>query len=239
VEYAHLLVTAGRPEDALAVLENRRFQPWEGGEGRALRAWERTRLALADHALARGNAEAAIAHVQAALNSPESLGEARHPLANPARLLLTLGIALDAAGTHDKAERCWREAAALRGDFTEMSPSAFSENTYFSILAARRLGESAYADELVAGLTRHAEQLHRTPADIDYFATSLPSLLFFDDDPQRRLDIAVEVLRAQLALLADDPITARCHLDAVLAANPGHEVARDLTDQLQLAQSLP
>ncbi|PZG01094.1 DUF5107 domain-containing protein [Micromonospora deserti] len=238
VEYAQLLVTAGRAEEALAVFENRRFQPWEGGEGQVLRAWERTRLALAEQALARGDAAAAVAHVEAALNPPESLGEARHPLANPARLLLALGIALDAAGDHDKAKRCWREAAVSRGDFTQMSPSTFSENTYFSVLAARRLGESAYADELVSGLTRHAEQLARTPAVIDYFATSLPSLILFDDDPQRRLDLAVELLREQLALLAGDPVAARRHLDAVLVADPSHELARDLTDHLQSAGSL-
>ncbi len=47
VEYAHLLVDAGRPADSLTVLAGRRFQPWEGGEGQVLRAWERTQLALA------------------------------------------------------------------------------------------------------------------------------------------------------------------------------------------------
>lgn len=238
VAYAQLLVTAGRAEEALAVLVNRRFQPWEGGEGQVLRAWERTRLSLAERALARGDAAVAVTHVEAALNPPESLGETRHPLANPARLLLAMGIALDAAGDHINAKRYWRQATASWGDFAEMSPSAFSDNTYFSILAARRLGEPEYAGELVTGLTRHAERLAQTPAVIDYFATSLPSLILFGEDPQRLLDLAVELLRAQLALLASDPVAARHHLDAVLAADPGHELARDLTNQLQAAGSL-
>jgi tetratricopeptide (TPR) repeat protein len=237
VAYAQLLVTAGRADEALEVLVNRRFQPWEGGEGQVLRAWERTRLSLGQQALARGDAATAVAHIEAALNPPESLGETRHPLANPAKLLLAMGIALDAAGDRDNAKQYWREATAAWGDFAEMSPSAFSENTYFSILAARRLGESEYADELVTGLTRHAEQLAQTPAVIDYFATSLPSLILFDEDPQRRLDLAVELLRAQLALLADDPIAARHHLHTVLAADPGHELARDLTNQLEAGGS--
>ncbi|TDB74396.1 DUF5107 domain-containing protein [Micromonospora sp. KC723] len=239
VEYAHLLVTAGRPAHALAVFEQRQFQPWEGGEGQVLRAWERTRLALADEALDRGDAAAAAAHAELALQPPPSLGEARHPLASPARLLLTLGKALEATGEHDSAERYWREAAASRGDFTEMNPSGFSENTYFSILADRRLGESAHADESVAGLAQHAERLARTPTVIDYFATSLPSLMLFDDDPQRRVDLTVELLRAQLAILASDPATARNHLDAVLAADPSHELARDLNLHLDRTGSLP
>ncbi len=204
-----------------------------------LRAWERVRLALADQALRAGDAEAAVAHAEAALSTPDSLGEARHPLANPARLLLTWGTALEAAADHERAERCWREAAAARGDFNDMSPLAFSENTYFSALAARLLGEMAYADELTAGLAEYVELLARTPATIDYFATSLPALMLFDDDPQRQRDLTIELLRAQLALLAGDTVTARRHLDAVLEADPSHELAGDLVHHLELAGSLP
>jgi hypothetical protein len=46
VEYAGLLVTVGRPEEAVALLESRSFQPWEGGEGRVLGAWDHARAAL-------------------------------------------------------------------------------------------------------------------------------------------------------------------------------------------------
>ena len=35
----------------------------------------------------------------------------------------------------------WRAAAEARGDFADMAPQAYSENTYFSVLAARRLGD--------------------------------------------------------------------------------------------------
>ena len=99
--------TPDRPADALAVLDGRRFQPWEGGEGQVLRAWERTQLALAAAALSRrGRAEAAVGHVRAALDSPDSLGEARHPLANPAA---------PAAGPRRRPRRRRRaEAAAAR-----------------------------------------------------------------------------------------------------------------------------
>lgn len=235
VAYAHLLVTAGRAGEALAVLENRRFQPWEGGEGQVLHAWERTRLALGMQALARGDAAAAVSHIEAGLHPPSSLGEARHPLANPAQLLLAAGIALEAAGDRDQAQLRWREACGLRGDFAEVSRSTFSENTYFSVVAARRLGESEYADQLVAGLTRHADQLARAPGVPDYFATSLPSLILFDDDPQRRIGLEVGLLRAQLALLAGEAADARRLLDAVLAADPGHELANDLIDQIDAA----
>ncbi|MFL5536706.1 MAG: DUF5107 domain-containing protein, partial [Gemmatimonadales bacterium] len=238
VEYAHLLVTTGRPAKALAVLHERRFQPWEGGEGQVLRAWERTQLSLAEAALQSGDATAAVNHARSALDTPESLGEARHPLANPAQLLLVLGNALEADNDSDGAARCWRQAAEARGDFNQMSPRSYSENTYYSVLAARRLGEMAYADELMMGLAAHTELLARTPAKIDYFATSLPALLLFDDDPQKRQDLLVELLRAQLALLAGDETGAQRHLNTVLNADPSHELALDAARRLEYVRSL-
>ena len=119
-----------------------------------------------------------------------------------------------------------------------MSPQAYSENTYFSVLAARRLGEFGYADQLVAGLTHYADTLATTAATIDYFATSLPSLLLFDDDAQRRQDLQAELLRAQLSLLAGDTDAARRRLDAVLVADPSHELGLDLVHHLEPSGSL-
>lgn len=46
VEYAELLTRSGQARAALELLESRRFQPWEGGEGRVLGAWDRARAAL-------------------------------------------------------------------------------------------------------------------------------------------------------------------------------------------------
>lgn len=58
VEYADLLIGSGRAREALDLLESRTFQPWEGGEGRVLGAWDRARaelgLALADPPAALG-----------------------------------------------------------------------------------------------------------------------------------------------------------------------------------------
>jgi Tfp pilus assembly protein PilF len=91
----------------------------------------------------------------------------------------------------------------------------------------------------VTGLATYLDGLSHTPAGTDYFATSLPAMLLFDDDPQRRRDLMVELLRAQLALLRGDPTTAQRHLDAVLADDPSHELALDLTHRLEPSRSMP
>lgn len=206
VERAHLLVTAGRPDDALQLLQSRHFQPWEGGEGQVLRAWERTQLALSERDLVR-DPPAALAHAEAALAVPAHLGEERHPLANRAPLLLAVGLAAQACGDEGYARRCWREAADAVGDFTAMAPRAYSENTYASVLAARALGDDDLARTLTDGLAEHVRELAATPAETDYFATSLPTVLLFEDDPQRRADQALERLREQLDVLARVDVT--------------------------------
>lgn len=238
VEYAQLLVTADRADEALKVLQGRRFQPCEGGEGLVLNAWERTRLALCEGALAAADPVTALTHARAAIDVPSSLGEERHPLANPARLLLMLGIAAEATGDLAQARRSWQEAAEAQGDFTEMATHTYSENTYSSVLAARRLGEQELADTLVTGLTEHVEQVASSPATIDYFATSLPAALLFDDDPQHRRDQTVHLLRAQLALLAGDETAARTHLGQVQDTDLGHDLSRHLSGRSESLETI-
>jgi tetratricopeptide (TPR) repeat protein len=68
VETAELLTATGRAGDALALLLSRPFAPWEGGEGRALAAWDGANAAL-------GNG---------VVEPPASLGEARPAFTAPA-----------------------------------------------------------------------------------------------------------------------------------------------------------
>ena len=42
------------------------------------------------------------------------------------------GDAADAAGSPAEAEHFWREAAQTRSDFSDMTPQAYSENTYYA-----------------------------------------------------------------------------------------------------------
>ncbi|MHA7133427.1 DUF5107 domain-containing protein [Oerskovia turbata] len=232
-----LLVSAGRLDEALALFDDRLFQPWEGGEGQTLAAWEHVQTALARRALASGDLDGALAHAEAALAVPAALGEARHPLANASDLLLLLGDVRSARGEHDGARAAWEEAAEFEGDFQSMEVQAYSEKTHASILAWRRLGQADRADALRDGLAAHAARLAVTHAKIDYFATSLPTMLLFTDDPQVRQDVLVRLLRAQLATLSGDVDEATGLLRSVLDADPLNAAARDLWDGLAGARA--
>ncbi|WP_369374766.1 DUF5107 domain-containing protein [Promicromonospora sp. Populi] len=209
VEVLHLMITEGRSDEALAMLAGRRLHPWEGGEGQALLAWDRAHTHCALDALAEGRPRDAVGHVRAALAPPQSLGEARHPLASTAHLHLLLGDALAAGdSTPTTAADAWRTAAAQRGDFVEMSTQEHGEQTFWTVLALRRTGQNAAAAELTASLRAYRDRYAVEVPRVDYFATSLPDLLLFEDDPLRVRDRRVLFLDAQLALLADNTTAA-------------------------------
>ncbi len=226
VALAHLLLTAGRLEEARALLLGRTFQPWEGGEGEVLRAWDR----LCRLAAARPGGSA-VAAVDAALDPPASLGEARHPLASTAALQLLRGDALAAAGDEDAARAAW-ELAAPDGDFRAMSADPHSEATYSSVLALRRLGRHVEARDRAESLRAWVDALDAAPATVDNFATTLPSMLLFALTPAVEKRRRVAFLRAQLDVLDGAPGRARERLDALLSDDPHHIDALELLSAL-------
>jgi len=230
VEFCALCNQVGRHSNALTILSARKFQPWEGGEGQALGQHVRTHLALGRQALAGKDATGARGHFEQALTSPPNLAEAKHLLANRSDIHYWLGMALGQMGDRMGAKRNWKRSAEFRGDFQEMSVRAFSEMTYFSALSLKRLGDTAAAQKLLRELLAYGRQLARTPARLDYFATSLPTMLLFDDDIQYRQETAALYLQAQALLGLGRRKQAREMIGAVLKRDPNHPQACHLLD---------
>lgn len=228
VELCALYNQTGHPDQALSVLTRRRFQPWEGGEGQVLAQHGRAHLALGRRALDAGRVKDATAHFVAAAGAPENLGEARHLLANQSEIHYWLGCALAAAGRGKDARKRWTQAAEFKGDFQEMSVRAFSELTYYSALALERLGKKAAAKKLLRELLNHARALAKAPATIDYFATSLPTMLLFEDDLTVRQRNTAKFLEAQARLGLHEKAAARRLLREILKRDPNHALAMDL-----------
>jgi tetratricopeptide (TPR) repeat protein len=232
IELCALYNQTGQPGRALEIISTRKFQPWEGGEGQALAAHVRTHLALGKAALRARDAETAVAEFTAALNSPENLGETRHLLANQSDAWFWLGEAFAAAGHAAKAKTWWRRAAGARGDFQEMSVKTFSEMTCFSARALERLGKRDAAKKLFTDLAAHARGLAKQTAKIDYFATSLPTMLLFDDDLAQRQKTTALFLQAQAAFGLGRAAVAKKQLAEVLRRDPSHAAAADLMAEL-------
>lgn len=237
VELAGLYNHTGQHKKALALMASRKFQPWEGGEGLVLAQYVRSLLALGRRALAAGDAVSAVRWFGSALASPDNLGEARHLLSNRSDVYYWLGMAYQAAG-YEVAARCmWNRAATTGGDFQQMAVQSFSGSTYYKALALKRLGRCDEADKLLRELLAHARTMKRQKARIDYFATSLPAMLLFDDDLQKRNLIAATFLEAQAKLGLGQTRQAHRLLRQVLQLDRNHALAADLMAELEPAPS--
>jgi tetratricopeptide (TPR) repeat protein len=169
-----------------------------------------------------------VQHFRQALQPPDNLGESWHLLANRSHVHFWLGEALAAAGEERAARDEWTKAATFKGDFQGMRVHACSEMTYCSALSLKRLGHRAEARKLLRDLLAHARDLARQPAKIDYFATSLPTMLLFDDDLAERQLTTALFLEAQARLGLGETAAARRLLRTVLKRDPNHALAADL-----------
>jgi tetratricopeptide (TPR) repeat protein len=228
VELCALYNQTGAPEKARKILSTRNFQPWEGGEGQALGQHVRTHLALGRRALTEGDGATAVSRFEEALQLPLNLAEAKHLLANQSDIHYWLGEAFEKTGDIQRARQHWKTAAAFRGDFQSMSVRAFSEMTYFSALAWKRLGKPDRAKSMFNELLAYARDLQKQIAKIDYFATSLPTMLLFDEDIQAVQVTTALFLQGQALLGLGRKSQALALAAEVLRRAPNHALASDL-----------
>ena len=92
------------------------------------------------------------------------------------------GIALRSLGREEDALDFFESSANESGDFQAMSVTRHSELSYFRGLSLLELGREEEAKRLFEDLLTYAQGLLVERAEIDYFATSLPLLLVFEDD---------------------------------------------------------
>ena len=198
VELAALYNQTGQPGKALDLLMSRSFHPWEGGEGKVLRQFTEAHLRMGRRALDGNDAATALDHFESALETPDSLGEKYHPLQAKADVIYWQAKALQALGREDEARAKFEAAASESGDFQSMAVTEFSEFTSYKALALHELGDSVEARRVLEAMLTHATREKDVPAKIDYFATSLPNLLVFDED----IDAAKRATMERLIVLS-------------------------------------
>jgi hypothetical protein len=90
------------------------------------------------------------------------------------------------------------------------------------------LGKAAKAKRLLRELLAYGRRLEKAPARIEYFATSLPAMLLFEDDLQARQETTALFLQAQACLGLRASTQGLALLKTVLQRDPNHALAADL-----------
>jgi tetratricopeptide (TPR) repeat protein len=232
LEQATLLSSLGQPDKALELLLARHFQPWEGGEGQVLTQYMRAHTLLARRALKANDPIDALEHLDLADTPPASLSEAKHLLMNRSPVDYFAGLAEKALGRLDAARQRWLRAARSQSDFQQMQTQEVSPMTFWSAMSLKELGEEKRAAELFERIEAYARDLSITEPKIDYFATSLPAMLLFEEDLKAKQQKLSDLLRAQVLLGGggEKLQQAREALERLLVNDRDNGVALDLLD---------
>ena len=172
-------------------------------------------------------------HFEAALHPPQNFSEARHLLANTSDIYYWVGKAERAAGNESVATAAFERAARQRGDFQQMSVRTISDMSFWSAMAMRQLGEEDEAIKLFRTILAYSETLNQEQSKIDYFATSLPTMLLFRDDLEKKQRIEVLFLRAQGNMGLGNIDESKRLLKEVLSLDHNHSGAADLLEDVK------
>jgi tetratricopeptide (TPR) repeat protein len=118
-----------------------------------------------------------------------------------------------------------------------MRVQTFSDKTYWNALALSALGKHAESTELLHAIDRYARAMEKAEPKIDYFATSLPAMLLFEEDLGQRNHITALFLRAQACLGLGLQEEAMAGLKKVLSLDGNHSAAADLLQSVTRAGS--
>ncbi|AVR46992.1 DUF5107 domain-containing protein [Christiangramia fulva] len=228
VELAALYNFTGQYEKALELLENKNFHPWEGGEGQVLRQYTSSCLQLGQKGLEKADPQKALMYFEKSLNTPDNLGEKYHPLQALAHINYWKGMAHKALGNLNKATEYFRKSANEEGDFVDMAVSQYSELSYYKALSLRELGRIEEANSLLHQIKTFGEVKLKQEVKIDYFATSLPLLLVFDDDLRNRNEWEAKYLIGLAELGLGNKEKAFSVFQEVLEINRMHAGAHEL-----------
>lgn len=227
IEYITLLNLLGRYQEALTLMLNRTFHPWEGGEGKVTTQYTVSLIQLARAAMAQQRWQDAQQLLQRALVFPENLGEGKLEGAKDNHIHYLLGLTERALG-HDADATAHFELAS----FGTEDPAGMmyyndqpADMILYQGLAHKALGRDTQANARFHKLIDYGEKHYYDTVQIDYFAVSLPDLQLFDEDLSRRNRAHCEYLIALGSLGLHDTQRAQTCLDAALDIDHAHQGA--------------
>jgi tetratricopeptide (TPR) repeat protein len=162
--------------------------PYEGGEGKVSGQHILTHAELAKIALLEERFKDAIALLHAAEVYPHNLGEGKLFGAQENDIHYWLGCAYEVMGDKEQA-KFYLEKATL--GIAEPVPAIFyndqqPDKIFYQGLALLKLERNKEACQRFNNLVQYGEQHFNDEVKIDYFAVSLPDLMIFDDDLNKR-----------------------------------------------------
>jgi tetratricopeptide (TPR) repeat protein len=191
VERITLLNLLHRPDDAYALLSSRTFHPWEGGEGKVTGQYVISLVEMARRLILQGRHADAPPLLEQAQIYPHNLGEGKLHGAQENNIFYYLGCAFEELEEDERAQDYFTKAATGLSEptsamyYNDQPPDMI----FYQGLARQKLGRMEAAQATFQKLVDYGQAHMHDDVHIDYFAVSLPNLLVFDEDLNRRNQI--------------------------------------------------
>lgn len=227
LEKITLFNNTGRFEEAKELIASRQFHPWEGGEGKVVGQFLLCHLELAKKELLCGNYKEAINLLSALESYPANLGEGKLYGTQENDIHYLLGCAWEGLQEKQKAEEYFRKATIGISEpvqaiyYNDPQP----DKIVYQALAWRKLNQEDKANLIFNRFISFGEKHMNDQVQIDYFAVSLPDMLVFDIDINRRNQIHCKYLIALGYLGLGQEAKATALLEEVLSMDLNHQGA--------------
>jgi len=214
-------------EKARQLLANRKFHPWEGGEGKVVGQFLLCHIELAKEALACQEFQKAIDLLSAVQTYPLNLGEGKLYGTQENDINYLTGCALEGLGRAEQAMTKFREATVGISQpvqaiyYNDPQP----DKIIYQALAWLKLNDASKAAAIFRKFVEFGQQHFDDKITIDYFAVSLPDMLVFDQDVNHRNKIHCTYLTGLGYLGLGDDAKGRKYLQEVLQMDINHQGA--------------
>lgn len=225
LEYVTLQNLSGHHETALQLIADRKFHPWEGGEGKVPAQYLLALTELAKKELEKGAYENALTYLrQAAGSYPHNLGEGKLAGAQENNIYYYMGCAYEGLGEREQAKACWTRASEGLSEpagmmyYNDQPP----EMIYYQGMALLKLERRDEAMSRFNCLIDYGSRHMFDDFKIDYFAVSLPDLLIFDEDLNEKNKIHCRFMLGLGCLGKGETKKAEEMFEEILKKNPVH-----------------
>ncbi len=224
LERAAIYNLLGKHDKALTLLQNRIFHPWEGGEGKVSGQYLISLTEIAKQQISQGNYDTAIELLEQAQIYPDNLGEGKLPGAQENDIHYWLGVAYEKKNDLKEAQNWWQSATQGLDEptaaifYNDQQP----DKIFYQGLAFLKLNNTAEAGKRFEKLVAYAQKHVNDSITIDYFAVSLPDLMIWEDDLDKRNKIHCLYMQGLGLLGLDKKAEAEQTFETVLAEEKSH-----------------
>jgi len=224
LERASLYNFIGQYEKAYQLIMDRKFHPWEGGEGKVSAQYLFSLTEMAKQCIQAKDYKKAIPLLQQAQEYPHNLGEGKLFGAQENDIFYWLGMACLGLGDNVKAAAYFTKAT---NGLSQPTAAMFyndqqPDKIFYQGMAWLQLGDKEKASTIFNNLIEYGKAHREDDIKIDYFAVSLPNLLIFEDDLKVRNQVHCDYLCGLGSLGLGNEMGAKDCFERVLSNDNMH-----------------